>query len=65
MPLGLRESGMCMMFGVANVGIGSENRSEIKRYVQTAIEKAKRPNPVRAFLNRYGRRARRRAAPAR
>jgi hypothetical protein len=54
-----------MMFGVTNVGIGSENRSEIKRYVQTAIEKAKRPNPVRAFLNRYGRRARRRAAPAR
>jgi hypothetical protein len=38
---------------------------EIERYVQTPIEKANSPKPVRAFLNRYGRRARRRAAPAR
>jgi hypothetical protein len=54
-----------MIVGAANVGTESEERPEIKRYVQTAMEKAKRPKPVRAFLNRYGRRARRRAAPAR
>lgn len=34
-------------------------------HIQTLIVKATRPSPVRAFLKRYGRRARRRAAPAR
>lgn len=54
------------MLGVANVGTGLPGEAlETKWYVQTAMEKANRPKPVRAFLKRYGRRARRRAAPAR
>lgn len=42
-----------MMSGAGTVGTRPGLRDlEIERYVQTPIEKAKRPKPVRAFLKR-------------
>ena len=43
-----------------------ENRGGVKgKYVQTPMAKLKMAMPVAMFLNRYGRRARIRAAPVR
>lgn len=62
MTLSLRHDGLGCRRGQRTVYRGI---SYIEGYVQTPIVKAKSPNPVRAFLTRNGRRARRRAAPAR